>query len=103
MTPSLDRARGTPDRAYTRMRRASFLPEQVAKGSGPSLTVSNRSPVRAPVAGRGGVSVESLREMSRVFPEMRPAIRAFFPLETEIDAETERMLAKIMALAARKT
>lgn len=52
MTPSTDRARGTPDRDYTRTRRASFLPEQVAKGYGPSLTIRNRSHVRATTAGR---------------------------------------------------
>jgi transcriptional regulator with XRE-family HTH domain len=55
------------------------------------------------IQGRNGISVETLREMSRRFPELRPAIRAFFFLEAELDADTERMLAKIMALAARKS
>lgn len=54
------------------------------------------------IAGRGGVSVEMLREMARRFPEMRPAIRAFFFLESELDAETERLLATLMAHASRR-
>ncbi len=54
------------------------------------------------LAARNGISVELLREMARQWPEMRPAIRAFFFLDSEIDPDVERMLHVIMDHARKK-
>lgn len=50
---------------------------------------------------QNGISVELLRRMAERWPAMRPAIRAFFFLENELDAETEKLLATIMAHTQR--
>ncbi len=46
-------------------------------------------------------STELLHAMAERWPEMRPAIRAFFFLENNIDPEIEKMMAVIMAHARK--
>jgi transcriptional regulator with XRE-family HTH domain len=54
---------------------------------------------------RKGLNVpaaEQLREIARVWPETRAAVRRFFCLEAEFDPEAERLLSDIYRYARRR-